>query len=251
MVLATRKNNRSFFGRHPLSRTQVNNEMGRRKLLAGLLWRTIGAGNLGMAVRRRPPCGQRHSVRGRSYLSATFLGVEPAQYENEGVVTEPLARYAAAGLAVIQSLEGDLRSSAIVSSRPEETLVGAGKDGVIPSLEGSPTDAWTDCHRAKLAVHHFPLDRPAAGTGRSGETGRNQSRTGRALLCMEWPGGWKRGDILPHLGPLPDYRVLHPGKCGSRRRALSLGVQRPNQRIWKESCPDGFLAAVKQQDVER
>ncbi len=87
---------------------------------------------------------------GRSYLSPTFLGVEPAQYESEGVVTEPLARHAAAGLAVIQSLEGELRSSAIVSSRPDETLAGAGKDGVIPGLEGSPTGAWTDCHRAKL-----------------------------------------------------------------------------------------------------
>ena len=89
-------------------------------------------------------------------MSPTFLGVEPAKYEYEGVVTEPLARHAAAGLDVIQSLEGDLQSSAVVPGRPEETLAGAGKDGVIPNLEGSPTSAWTDCHRAKL-LHTISL----------------------------------------------------------------------------------------------
>ena len=93
---------------------------------------------------------------GHSYMSPTFLGVEPAKYEYEGVVTEPLARHAAAGLDVIQSLEGDLQSSAVVPGRPEETLAGAGKDGVIPNLEGSPTSAWTDCHRAKL-LHTISL----------------------------------------------------------------------------------------------
>ncbi len=87
---------------------------------------------------------------GRSYMSPTFLGVEPAKYENEGVVAEPLARHAATGLDVIQSLEGDLRSSAVISGRPDETLAGAGRDGVIPDLEGSQASAWTDCQRAKL-----------------------------------------------------------------------------------------------------
>ena len=93
---------------------------------------------------------------GRSYMSPTFLGVEPATYESEGVVAEPLARHAAAGLDVIQSLAGDLRSSAVVSGRPDETLVGAGMDGVIPNLEGSPTSVWTDCQRAKL-MHTISL----------------------------------------------------------------------------------------------
>jgi hypothetical protein len=90
------------------------------------------------------------AVGGGSYISPTFPGIEPAKYEDYGVIVEPLARHVVAGLAVIQSLESDLQSSVTTADRPRETLVGAGKDGVIRDLEGSPARDWTDGQRAKL-----------------------------------------------------------------------------------------------------
>ena len=76
-------------------------------------------------------------VAGRSYLSPTFLGIEPASYPSGGSTVAPLAAHLQAGLALINALGDQARAAAMVTNRPREVWAGAGKDGTIPPLEGA------------------------------------------------------------------------------------------------------------------
>ncbi len=87
---------------------------------------------------------------GSSYMSPTFLGIEPASYSNSGATIEPLSPHTGAGLALVRSLSVELREAATVAERPGETYTGAGKDGVIPKTEGSRVADWPPERQAKL-----------------------------------------------------------------------------------------------------
>lgn len=92
-------------------------------------------------------------VAGRSYLSPTFVGIDPAVYERDGVTAMPLAAQAAAGRALFQELEGAAQRAAMLDSPPAaagEILTGAGQDGVIPPLAGSKAGDWTAEQRQRL-----------------------------------------------------------------------------------------------------
>ncbi len=90
-------------------------------------------------------------VDGRSFLSPTFIGVEPAHYEHDGVVIEPLAQELAAGLALINGLDAQGASAqTAVAQRPREVWTGAGNDGVVPDIEGSPVRDWDQQSKAQL-----------------------------------------------------------------------------------------------------
>ena len=107
---------------------------------------------------------------GRSYMSPTFLGVEPSSYTNEdGSTVSPLDPYIEAGLALFNSLDADTRRLATVATRPEEVWAGAGKDGFIPALEGgrSPTGAnpIDSCCSIRLPCGWMCSTRPAARPG--------------------------------------------------------------------------------------
>lgn len=92
-------------------------------------------------------------VGGRSYLSPTFVGIDPAVYERDGVTVMPLAAEEAAGRALMQGLEGAAQQAATLDISPVaagEVLTGAGKDGVIPALAGSKAGDWTAEQRQRL-----------------------------------------------------------------------------------------------------
>ena len=92
-------------------------------------------------------------VEGRSYLSPTFVGIDPAVYERDGVTVMPLAAEEAAGRALMQGLEGAAQQAATLDISPVaagEVLTGAGKDGVIPELAGSKAGDWTAEQRQQL-----------------------------------------------------------------------------------------------------
>lgn len=92
-------------------------------------------------------------VGGRSYLSPTFVGIDPAVYERDGVTVMPLAAEEAAGRALMQGLEGAAQQAATLDISPVaagEVLTGAGKDGVIPALAGSKAGDWTAEQRQQL-----------------------------------------------------------------------------------------------------
>ena len=92
-------------------------------------------------------------VGGRSYLSPTFVGIDPAVYERDGVTVMPLAAEEAAGRALMQGLEGAAQQAATLDISPVaagEVLTGAGKDGVIPALAGSKAGDWTAEQRQGL-----------------------------------------------------------------------------------------------------
>ena len=80
---------------------------------------------------------------GRSYLSPTFVGIEPAQYMVGAELVAPLAEHLAAGLALVNALDEPRRGEALAATRPGETLTGAGKDGFVPAVEGAVVAGWS------------------------------------------------------------------------------------------------------------
>ena len=89
-------------------------------------------------------------VAGRSYLSPTFLGTEPASYTSGGATVAPLDAHLHAGLTLVNALDDQARAAAMVNNRPRELWTGAGKDGVIPPTEGSNVAAWTAAQQQLL-----------------------------------------------------------------------------------------------------
>ena len=92
-------------------------------------------------------------VAGRSYLSPTFVGIDPAVYERDGVAVMPMAAQAAAGRALFQGLDGAAQQAArldILPAAAGEVLTGAGQDGVIPELAGSKAGDWPAAQRQQL-----------------------------------------------------------------------------------------------------
>ena len=72
----------------------------------------------------------------RSYLSPTFLGVEPASYEVDGATVAPLEPYVEAGTALFNALDDPARAQATLTARPNGVVAGAGRDGLVPDVEG-------------------------------------------------------------------------------------------------------------------
>ena len=87
---------------------------------------------------------------GRSTLSPTFVGVEPARYETADGAVAPLAEHRAAGLALVNALSETQRGQALADARPSETLTGAGKDGFVPAVDGVAVGAWNAAQQEQL-----------------------------------------------------------------------------------------------------
>ncbi len=79
----------------------------------------------------------------RSYLSPTFLGIEPSSYASGGSTVAPLDPFVEAGLALIKGLDGEARAQATIADRPGGVVTGAGRDGVIPEVEGAHVGDWS------------------------------------------------------------------------------------------------------------
>lgn len=103
-------------------------------------------------------------VAGETFLSPTFVGIEPAEHEREGVTLAPLRPFAEAGLAVVAALDEAERGTARLPSRPDDLLTGAGQDGVAPPFAGASAAAWSDDRRQRLldAAHLWVGMLPAA-----------------------------------------------------------------------------------------
>ena len=87
----------------------------------------------------------------RSFLSPTFVGVEPARYETPAGTVAPLAEHRAAGLAIMNALDDTQRGQAFADARPSQgALTGAGKDGVVPEVDGIAVGAWNAALQERL-----------------------------------------------------------------------------------------------------
>ena len=89
-------------------------------------------------------------ARGGSYLSPTFVGVEPASYVAGDATVAPLAPKLEAGIELINAIGERQRTLAMVSDRPVEVWTGAGNDGFVPDPEGSKVAEWSDAQRQML-----------------------------------------------------------------------------------------------------
>ena len=83
-------------------------------------------------------------------MSPSFIGIEPATFELDGTKWAPLADHVARGVALMNALPDEQRRAATVDSRPRELHAGAGRDGVIPPLEGSRVSNWPAARQRQL-----------------------------------------------------------------------------------------------------
>ena len=115
-------------------------------------------------------------VAGRSYLSPTFLGIEPAAYTSGEFTVAPLDAHLQAGLALINALDDQARAAAIVTNRPRELWAGAGQDGTIPPLEGAKVADWSAAQQQLLLDAVTLWVGPARRAQQPGPAGRNPRR---------------------------------------------------------------------------
>ncbi len=104
---------------------------------------------------------------GRITMSPTFIGVEPAVFaavavarafpalggeraSDETETAAPFAREIEAGLALVNSLSAASHDTVFLSRRPSGLITGAGRDGVIPELEGSQASGWSPALKQAL-----------------------------------------------------------------------------------------------------
>ena len=86
----------------------------------------------------------------RSYLSPTFVGIEPGRYATPAGTVAPLAEHRAAGLAIANALDETQRRHALADARPKGTLTGAGKDGFVPEVDGVAVGGWDAALQERL-----------------------------------------------------------------------------------------------------
>ena len=86
----------------------------------------------------------------RTFMTPTFLGVEPAAFEDRGATFAPLRAERDRGLTLVAALEPAQRAAALVADRPREVYAGAGGDDVLPALEGARAGDWPAEHRRML-----------------------------------------------------------------------------------------------------
>ncbi|MCY4522141.1 MAG: DUF3500 domain-containing protein [Caldilineaceae bacterium] len=83
------------------------------------------------------------SVRdGRISMSPTFLGIEPARFADAAGTHAPFMDRVDAGLAVINSLDGDIAAAALLDEHPDDLQSGAGPIGFVP-FEGASVDSFS------------------------------------------------------------------------------------------------------------
>ncbi len=155
-------------------------------------------------------------IGGRSYLSPTFVGIEPATYDAGGYTAAPLAGEVEAGLALVNSLAGDSLAAAKIENPPREMWArrrqrrssaptGGGQDFRVEPIAAFNTDG-----RGRI------MGRSVARGQRGGPSRRNQ---GRISIAHTSPGtATKNGDgpdLLPDTGTPAHHRVLG---AGQRRR---------------------------------
>ena len=86
----------------------------------------------------------------RMFLTPTFLGVEPATYEDAGASYAPMRAERDRGLALLMALDPAHRAVTTVADRPREVYAGAGRDDGLPPLEGSRTGDWSPEQQQRL-----------------------------------------------------------------------------------------------------
>ena len=82
------------------------------------------------------------TAAGAMSMSPSFIGIEPAAFLQAGAAVAPMRDHVAGGVALLGALPGDQRSAATVMRRPRELYAGAGRDGVVPPVEGSRVAGW-------------------------------------------------------------------------------------------------------------
>lgn len=127
-------------------------------------------------------------------MSPSFVGVEPAEYSYNGVTYRPLANKIDKGLALVNALDSNQQSVAIISAQQGDMVAGAGNDGVVPQQEGIRASDLTIQQQAMLLdvigqwVNNLPT--PAAAARLAAIEADFSATT------FAWTGGTNAGDNI-------------------------------------------------------
>ena len=99
-------------------------------------------------------------------LSPTFIGIEPSEFEYQGIPSAPMNDELQDALALMNSLPEELQQKARVKNRAREVYTGPQKDGFIPPLEGGKIKNWSPEHQQELLsiIHHWVGLQPTENT---------------------------------------------------------------------------------------
>lgn len=89
-------------------------------------------------------------LAGQTFLSPTFVGVEPAEHLRGGTTVAPLRAQATAGLTILGALDDPARTTARLPDRPRDVVAGPEEDGVVPPFAGAAVSGWTEEQRQRL-----------------------------------------------------------------------------------------------------
>lgn len=175
-------------------------------------------------------------VAGETFLSPTFVGVEPAEHRRGGATIAPLRAQAQAGLTLVGALDDAERSGARLPERPRDTVAGPGQDGVVPPFAGAPVAGWSDERRQRLldAVHLWVGLLPE----KDAEARMAEARADLAETWFAWQGD-PAGD-----GPIY-YRIQGPRLLVEFSTQGDLGSERGHfHTVYRDPTNEYGAAAV-------
>lgn len=179
-------------------------------------------------------------VAGETFLSPTFVGVEPAEHRRGGATIAPLRAQAQAGLTLVGALDDAERSGARLPERPRDAVAGPGQDGVIPPFAGAPVAGWSDERRQRLldAVHLWVGLLPE----KDAEARMAEARADLAETWFAWQGD-PAGE-----GPIY-YRIQGPRLLVEFSTQGDLGSERGHfHTIYRDPTNEYGAAAVSAAD---
>ena len=83
-------------------------------------------------------------------MSPSFVGIEPAEYSYEGVTYSPLLDKIDKAAALVNALDSNQQSIAVVTRQQGTMVAGAGNDGVVPQPVGIVAASLTVQQQAML-----------------------------------------------------------------------------------------------------
>ena len=138
-------------------------------------------------------------------LTPSLTGAQPAQYTANGQTVRPLGQESDKAVALLNSLDADQRSQAILSFDVRDLVLGPGQDGKTIQPEGLKASAMTDAQRTLLldVISEWSgIVHESAAAARMAEI-----RAGLAETWFAWSGPT---DVAPGRNIAAYYRIQGP-----------------------------------------
>ena len=126
-------------------------------------------------------------------LTPSFIGVQPATYTDaDGNEVRPLGDIEDEAFALVNGLDDDQRTTAVLGDTYVDLVLGPGQDGKTLQPEGLPAAVMTDDQRdalLRLVGHYTGLANASAAAARQAEVEADFDET-----CLAWYGSTTQGE---------------------------------------------------------